>query len=215
MDVVVQICPCSTEYRKTAASGSHTTVPLTDLTKTYAFSDAVSHCKIVAQPDSLLSRFLCVILQFYRLFPVLHIFAQCFLSVCVYQCKAEVPAVMLEELMQSTVPWKQSLPSVLLPRPVSCVSTFLGMWCVALEMTLAIHVFNDLKQFTSQLKQDLSCDNPEKILTKCRGCGEVDFVVGLCSGGSCLLCTALSCSFLFALPCSTSACYLKHKSKSA
>lgn len=67
--------------------------------------------------------------------------------------------------MQSTVPWKQSLPSVLLPRPVSCVSTFLGMWCVALEMTLAIHVFNDLKQFTSQLKQDLSCDNPEKILS--------------------------------------------------
>lgn len=212
---MVHICPCSTEYRKTASSGSHTTVPLTDLTKTQAFSDAVSHCKIVAQPDSLLSRFLCVTLQFYGLFPVLHIFAQCFLSVCVYQCKAEVPAVMLEESMQSTVPWKQSLPSVLLPRPVSCVSTFLGMWCVALEMTLAIHVFNDLKQFTSQLKQDLSCDNPKKILTKCRGCGEVDFFVGLCSGGSCLLCTAPSCSFLFALPCSTSAHCLKHKSKSA
>eukprot|EP00075_Anas_platyrhynchos_P009130 XP_021134503.2 phosphatidylinositol 3,4,5-trisphosphate 5-phosphatase 1 isoform X3 [Anas platyrhynchos] len=37
----------------------------------------------------------------------------------IVQCKAEVPAVMLEESMQSTVPWKQSLPSVLLPRPAS------------------------------------------------------------------------------------------------
>lgn len=52
------------------------------------------------------------------------------------------------------------------PRPVSCVSKFLGMWCVVLEMTLAIHVFNDLKQFTLQLKQDLSCDKPKEILTK-------------------------------------------------
>lgn len=49
--------------------------------------------------------------------------------------------------------------------PVRPVSTFLGMWCVAVEMTLAIHIYNDLKQFTSQLKQDLSCDNPEETVT--------------------------------------------------
>lgn len=58
---------------------------------------------------------------------------------------------MLEELL-----WKQSLPSALLWCPVSCVSVFVGMWYVAMEMTFAIHVSNDLKQFTLQLKQDLS-----------------------------------------------------------
>lgn len=62
--------------------------------------------------------------------------------------------------------WKQSLPSVL-PCPRS---TFLGMCCVAMEMTLAIYISNDLKQFTSQLKQDLSPDNPKEIVTK-RGRG--------------------------------------------
>lgn len=41
-----------------------------------------------------------------------------------------------------------------------------GDMCVAVEMTLAIHISNDLKQFTWQLKQDLSCDNPEEIVTK-------------------------------------------------
>lgn len=58
--------------------------------------------------------------------------------------------------------WKQSLPSAL-PCPRSA---FLGMCCVAVEMTLAIYVSNDLKQFTSQLKQDLSPDNPKEIVTK-------------------------------------------------
>lgn len=62
-------------------------------------------------------------------------------------------------------PRKESLPSMPLRCPVRPVSTFLGMWCVAVEMTLAIHIYNGLKQFTSQLKQDLSCDNPEETVT--------------------------------------------------
>lgn len=62
-------------------------------------------------------------------------------------------------------PQKESLPSIPLWCPMSPVSTFLGMWCVAMEMTLAIPVYNDLKPFTVQLKQDLSCDNPEETVT--------------------------------------------------
>lgn len=67
--------------------------------------------------------------------------------------------------MMEESPQKESPPSTPLWRPMSPVSTFLGMWCVAMEMTLAIHIYNDLKQFTVQLKQDLSCDNPEETVT--------------------------------------------------
>lgn len=73
-----------------------------------------------------------------------HTFTKCFLSVHYGYCqhKAEVPVVMPEKL-----PWEGE--PTLRTVPVSCVGTFLEMWCVAMEMTLAIHVSNDLKQFTS------------------------------------------------------------------
>lgn len=127
------------------------TLSLIDLGETSAL-DVASHCKIAAQSDSLFSRFLCAKLLFCGLFPKLHMFTRCFLSICCgcHQHKAEVPAGMMEES-----PQKESPPSTSLWCPTSPMSTFLGMWCVAMEMTLAIHVYNDLKQFTVQLRSIL------------------------------------------------------------
>lgn len=139
--------------------GSHMTVPLIDLRKTRAFSDASSHCEIAAQPLT-------------RSYPdsfVQFCFTGCSLC-CICSLSASFPYVVaiicagrrcLQASLQSTVPWSGAL----LLCPGSCCSCLMGMWCVAVEMTLTIHISNDLKQFTLQLKQDLSCDNPEEIVT--------------------------------------------------
>lgn len=89
---------------------------------------------------------------------MLHMLSQCFLSICCgyHLRRAEVLAGITAEhgdMEQSFAPVSWELRDLL------------GMWCVAVEMTLTIHISNDLKQFTLQLKQDLSCDNPEEIVT--------------------------------------------------
>jgi len=89
---------------------------------------------------------------------MLHMLPQCFLSICCgyYPCRAEVLAGIAAghgAMEQSSAPVSWELRELL------------GMWCVAVEMTLSIHISNDSKQFTLRLKQDLSCYNPEEIVT--------------------------------------------------